>query len=177
MAKLLVAEAPFLGWKIYGPYLDRKQNRKIVVLVGDGHRTTMSYARYLLSVREGSVPVDGIDADHVDDDSSNDSPENIQPLTRAANIAKGHAARKPATTKSPTARLTEEQVLAIYASSESCRALACKHGITPMTVSRIKRRLKWQYLLAGSSAVRAPSLYLGNQWWVQLPLGQHLTGR
>src|SRR5260370_11888734 len=95
MAKLLPSGPPFANRRVYGPCRDRKQDRKMVTRVrDDGYRTTMSYARYLLCVREGKIPDRSIDADHVDDDKTNDNPENIQALERVLNIAKGN--------KSPT---------------------------------------------------------------------------
>ena len=90
MARTLPNLKPFAEYTVYGPYPDRKQSRQIVVLVRSGHRTTMSYARYLLSVREGAIPDREIDADHIDNDRTNDDPGNIQPLSRAENIRKGH---------------------------------------------------------------------------------------
>lgn len=92
MAKTLPNPEPFTEYTVYGPYLDRKQDRQIVALMSPGHRTTMSYARYLLSIREGFIPDRGIEADHVDNDRTNNDPGNIQPLPRAENVRKG---RKP----------------------------------------------------------------------------------
>lgn len=88
MPQLLPNPAPFEDYRVYGPYQDRKQQRQIVVLVSGIHRTTMSYARYLLSIRFGAVPDRDIEADHVDDDRTNDEPGNIQPLLRIENVRK-----------------------------------------------------------------------------------------
>jgi hypothetical protein len=48
----------------------------------------MSYARYLLSVREGRWLECGEEADHKDDDRLNDDPDNLQVLTAAVNRGK-----------------------------------------------------------------------------------------
>lgn len=43
-------ELVYDGYKIYGPY---GQQRKMIALVSPEHRTTMSYARYLMSLHIG----------------------------------------------------------------------------------------------------------------------------
>jgi hypothetical protein len=48
----------------------------------------MSFARYLLCIKEGRWLSAQEEADHVDDDRLHDEPGNLQPLTRAANMAK-----------------------------------------------------------------------------------------
>ncbi len=72
--------------KIYGPYL-RKDNRRMVVLVGEGIRTTMSYARWLFKKEHGDIP-DHLCVDHIDENKTNDTLSNYQLLTREENAKK-----------------------------------------------------------------------------------------
>lgn len=51
-------------------------------------RTTVSYARYLLSVKLGRYLTDDEEADHIDADKTNDSLENLQVLSREEHIKK-----------------------------------------------------------------------------------------
>lgn len=72
-------------YRIYGPYGKR---RRIVVLVSAEHRTTMSYARYLMSLHIGRELTEGEEVDHLDDDCMNDAIENLQVLTPEQNREK-----------------------------------------------------------------------------------------
>lgn len=59
-----------------------KDGRKRVDLVNwPESRTTISYARYLLSVQLGRFLTENEEADHIDQDRTNDSLENLQVLT------------------------------------------------------------------------------------------------
>ena len=82
------APKPFEGYRIYGPYLSKKEQRRMVALVSDKHRTTMSYARYLLSVKLGRRLLESEEADHIDDDKTNDHINNLQILTQKENLEK-----------------------------------------------------------------------------------------
>ena len=84
------ANALYDGYAVYGPYGSK---RKIVVLVSPGHRTTMSYARYLMSLHLGRELTDDEEVDHVDDDCMNDVIENLQILTPEENRAKQNRLR------------------------------------------------------------------------------------
>lgn len=78
------------GYKVYGPYGAR---RKIVVLVSPEHRTTMSNARYLMSLHLGRPLTPDEEIDHIDNDCTNDAIENLQVLTPRANSEKENATR------------------------------------------------------------------------------------
>ena len=78
------------GYTVYGPYGSK---RKIVVLVSPGHRTTMYYARYLMSLHVGRELTDDEEVDHVDDDYTNDVIENLQILTPEQNREKQNRLR------------------------------------------------------------------------------------
>lgn len=51
------------------------------------------------------------------------------------------------------ARLTEEQVHEIRASTESCRALAAKYPVNFSTVSKVRRGAKWRRLEPSNEGV------------------------
>jgi hypothetical protein len=60
-----------------------KDGRKRVDLVNwPESRTTISYARYLLSVKEGRFLSENEEVDHIDGNNSNDDLENLQILTK-----------------------------------------------------------------------------------------------
>jgi hypothetical protein len=73
------------GYKVYGPYGKR---RKMVALVSPEHRTTMGYARYLMSLQFGRELTADEEVDHIDDDCTNDDISNLQVLTSAQNKEK-----------------------------------------------------------------------------------------
>jgi hypothetical protein len=60
----------------------------------DKDRSLISYARYLLSVKEQRFIPEGIEADHDDNDRTNDDPNNICALTSKENTRKGHIASR-----------------------------------------------------------------------------------
>lgn len=78
---------------MYGPAVSTKDGRKRVVLaaIDDGFyasQTSMSYARYLLSIKLGRRLDPKEHVDHIDGDPTNDSVENLQILSSAANTQK-----------------------------------------------------------------------------------------
>lgn len=82
---------PYAGWKVYGPYLHKKMQRKMVVLVSESDhtvKTSTSYARYLMSNHLGRILEDWEEVDHIDNDALNDDVANFQILTRPQNTAK-----------------------------------------------------------------------------------------
>lgn len=62
--------------------------RRVDLYNSSTDRTTVSYARYLLSVKYGRVLSSEEEADHVDTDSLNDELENLQVLTKADHVNK-----------------------------------------------------------------------------------------
>ena len=74
--------------KIYGPYL-RKDNRKHIVIVhADGRKQTKSYPKYLLEQKIGRELKNNETCDHIDEDFTNDDPNNLKILTRPDNASK-----------------------------------------------------------------------------------------
>lgn len=82
------AEYPFEGYTLYIVF-HKKEGRRMAQLVnGSVHRTTMSYARYLMSVQLGRLLTEDEHVDHINDDKSDDRLENFQILTQKENREK-----------------------------------------------------------------------------------------
>lgn len=79
--------------KVYGPYL-RKDGRKHVIEVEEnGKRRTVSYPKWLMEQKLGRrLDPDIETVDHIDEDFTNDSYDNLQIMTRLDNARKS---RKP----------------------------------------------------------------------------------
>lgn len=79
----------FDSYKIYGPY--NNEVRRLVVLVSKETGkpvSSMSYARYLMSVKLDRYLTDNEEVDHIDGNPLNDSIDNLQILTPAENRRK-----------------------------------------------------------------------------------------
>ena len=93
---------PFsLDWR-FGYLVTNSENRKSVILYSSScKRTTVSYARYLLSCREGRYLKPEEEADHINNDKTDDQISNLQILSKLENIRKqaanlvGKRATKP----------------------------------------------------------------------------------
>jgi hypothetical protein len=85
------AQFPFEGYRLY-IVLHKKEGRRMANLVkkdtGSQVRTTMSYARYLMSVHLGRVLTEDEHVDHKNDDKLDDRIDNYQILTPAQNLEK-----------------------------------------------------------------------------------------
>lgn len=82
---------PFLGYRLYGPRFHKGEGRNMVVLFkSNKDRTTMSYARYLMSTLLGRKLHRTEDVDHIDNDKTNDDIHNLQVLPHGDNIRKSH---------------------------------------------------------------------------------------
>lgn len=84
--------------KVTGPY-KRSDGRKHIVLnnsslpKGDANKLrTLSWPKALLEVKEGRLLLENETADHIDEDFKNDNLDNLQILTRPANIIKSFEA-------------------------------------------------------------------------------------
>jgi len=78
--------------RAYGPYFHKKEGRWIVMLRAPRDSglksTSISYARFKMSLRLGRLLKSGGEVDHIDDDKSNDVDENLQLLSPEANRLK-----------------------------------------------------------------------------------------
>ena len=80
--------------KVQGPYT-RKDGRQVVCFYEDGVRKQMSYPKYLLEQKLGRPLRPGETCDHIDNDFTNNSLDNLQVLSRADNTRKAAALRPP----------------------------------------------------------------------------------
>lgn len=92
--KGVVAEYPYNDYYLYVIY-HKKEGRRYAVLVPidktkNIKRTTISYARYLMSVKEKRFLNKDEDVDHIDEDKTNDDINNLQILSKKDNIVKGN---------------------------------------------------------------------------------------
>src|SRR3989304_4720999 len=80
-------QMPYERYWVYGPILNRSSGRNVMVLVpkDGGSKTSVSQARYLMSVSLGRALGKDECVDHVDEDKSNDSVANLQILSRSNN--------------------------------------------------------------------------------------------
>jgi len=89
-------EFPYNEYKGY--IVINKENRRHVCLVHTitKQRTTTSYARYLISVKEGRILTNLEEVDHINGDKTDDSLDNLQILSKNENIRKSfsHRSRK-----------------------------------------------------------------------------------
>ena len=73
---------------VYGPYINTKNNRKFVTHYENGKHRTQLYSRYVLEIHLGRSLLREEEVDHIDGDSSNDSIDNLQILSKRENIQK-----------------------------------------------------------------------------------------
>lgn len=73
--------------KIYGPYI-RADGRKHIIKYDGKHRTTQSYPRYLMEQFLNRELLEDETVDHINGNFLDDRIENLQLLSRAANISK-----------------------------------------------------------------------------------------
>jgi hypothetical protein len=88
------AHPPFSQYRLYGPIFHKKEGRYYYNLVpydSNIKRTTISVARYLMSVKLGRLLDKNLETvDHIDNNKLNDNIDNLQILTRKANKDKYH---------------------------------------------------------------------------------------
>jgi len=88
---------PFEDYRIYKVF-HKKENRWQAILVKPNNkkRTTLSYARYLMSIHLKRILDKNETVDHIDGNKLNDTIENLQILTRSQNINKYRTIDNPA---------------------------------------------------------------------------------
>lgn len=80
--------------KVYGPYERNDTGRRqVVIQYDDGRITSKSYARYLMEQHLGRELFPDEHVDHIDDDRTNDTIENLQILSPEENAKKYHRFR------------------------------------------------------------------------------------
>lgn len=81
-------EYPYNNWR-KGYININKDNRRTVTLYNTSKdRSSVQYARYLLAVKLGRFLTDDEEADHIDEDKTNDCLSNLQVLTKKDHRAK-----------------------------------------------------------------------------------------
>lgn len=82
-------EEPFASAYKFGYIVTNKENRRHVILYNsDKDRSTISYARYLYSVHLGRFLTKDEQVDHINNDKTDDSLENLQILSVKSNNRK-----------------------------------------------------------------------------------------
>jgi len=79
--------------RIYGPYYRKDGRQHIVIIHDNGRKQTKSYPKYLLEQKIGRELINNETCDHIDENFTNDDPNNLQVLTRAQNAAKAAISR------------------------------------------------------------------------------------
>lgn len=78
---------PYEGYKVYKVF-HKQMGRWMACLVSPTHRTTISYARYVMATKLGRPLEKWEQVDHINNDRSDDSVGNLQILTQADNLSK-----------------------------------------------------------------------------------------
>lgn len=89
--KGVIGPVPFNNYWVYGPYLHKKIQRNMIFLIPTNPskpRTTISYARYIMSVHLKRQLKPHEQVDHRDENRTNDSLNNLQILSRQENTQK-----------------------------------------------------------------------------------------
>ena len=82
-------EYPFSSlWKSGYIVVNSEGRRNVILFNSQTNRSTVSYARYLMSVKLGRFLTDQEEVDHIDDNKTNDDPNNLQILTPEQNREK-----------------------------------------------------------------------------------------
>ncbi len=74
--------------KMYGPYVGPDGRKRIQIVHDDGRHQIKSYPKYLLEQKIGRELEGDETCDHIDEDFTNDDPNNLQVLTRIQNATK-----------------------------------------------------------------------------------------
>ena len=82
-------EYPFSSlWKSGYIVVNSEGRRNVILFNSQTNRSTVSYARYLMSVKLGRFLTDQEEVDHIDNNKTNDDPNNLQILTPEQNREK-----------------------------------------------------------------------------------------
>lgn len=107
---------------------------------GKGGSRNAYVARSVCEAFHGPAP-DGHQVDHIDRDRANDRPDNLRWVTKEENLARRQIAHG---STHAGARLTEEAVLHIRASSLTTAALAASLGVSPRTIRDARSGACWR---------------------------------
>lgn len=108
----------FYGYKVYGPYVNKEPRRVVVIYRSHAERSSMSYARYLVSMQLKRQLLEHEEVDHIDNDKMNDNLENLQVLSSDEHRDKtdGLKSRRVLTLTCPECQgeFTRERRLIVY---------------------------------------------------------------
>jgi hypothetical protein len=90
---VLREENIFIQYKVYGPIYHKRIDRYMIHLVSSERRTSMTYARYLMCIKEGRWLNMDEHVDHINDDRLDDRIENLQILSQLENNRKSAKGR------------------------------------------------------------------------------------
>lgn len=89
MPTLIELEEPFKSMWRKGYLQTHPNGRKYVCLYNsNSERSLISYARYVVSVRNGEILPEGFEVDHINNDKSDDSDSNLVLISQKDNIRK-----------------------------------------------------------------------------------------
>ena len=77
--------------KVYGPYKRKDGRQHAVIVRDDGTKQTKSYPRHILETKLGRELLSEETVDHINNDFTDDNPDNLQILSRADNAKKAMA--------------------------------------------------------------------------------------
>lgn len=86
--KIELQEPYSKDWRLGYLVVNKEPRRTVILFNSDDDRSSVSYARYLMSVNLGRYLTRQEQVDHVDNDKTNDIIENLQILTPAENNRK-----------------------------------------------------------------------------------------
>lgn len=88
--KRRIGEYPYSDYYIYGPVYHKKEKQNYILLRHkyNNRKTSISYARYLMSIKLKRTLDKSEEVDHIDNNKQNDSLENLQILSPLENKKK-----------------------------------------------------------------------------------------
>lgn len=149
MSKITLEYPYNQDWK-HGYVVTNGENRKNVILYNShDDRSTTSYARYLYSVNKGRYLSDTEHVDHIDNDKTNDSIENLQILTLEQNSAKEGKRRGrvlvemvcPSCSSPFTRRMGNTHLVPSLTGKITSCSKSCGHAMTAMRLG-LEERIK-----------------------------------
>ena len=146
---------PFESYKAYGPYLDTRGGRYIIALRNpeSGH-SSISFARFLMSVALGRVLGSHEEVDHINGDRTDDRVENLQivsgPENRTKSLKERKVTRRELLLRCPGCESTFQKRKNVThlskggtftSCSRTCRAQVLRMLANPATHEEIKGRI------------------------------------
>lgn len=120
---------------------------KFSVVSSDGRYADMNAHRYSCFLANGEPPKPDLDAAHGCTTKDCVAPAHLYWATRVRNMADKHRDGTEQTgERHGSAKLTEQDVLEIYSSTERGVDLAAHYGITPTAITHIRKGRTWTHI-------------------------------